>query len=334
VGLYVRHRASLDHDTGPHPENARRILALEAAMADAGWLDLEVVEAPAATRAQLERVHAPAHIDAIEELCRRGGGMVDMDTVASPGSYEAALRAAGGAVHAADRLLAGAAGLAFCALRPPGHHAEPDRAMGFCLFNNVAVAAAHALDELGAERVIVVDWDVHHGNGTQACFWESERVLYASLHQSPLYPGTGAAAEVGAGAGEGFTINMPLAPGSGPDEFLSLVQGVVAPVIGEFRPDLVAISAGYDAHRDDQLAQCALDEAAYADMAASVRDAAAFVAAPVLVCLEGGYELDALARSALATIRALAGDEPPRRAPAELADGHRRRLARYWPSLA
>jgi acetoin utilization deacetylase AcuC-like enzyme len=307
-------------------------------MSDRDWLGMELVEAPAATREQLERVHGAAHVDSIEALSAKGGGPIDLDTIASEGSWEAALHAAGGAVHATERLLGKggdeaqeAPDFAFCGLRPPGHHAERDQAMGFCLFNNVAVAAAHAIAECGAERVLIIDWDVHHGNGTEEIFYGSDEVLYSSIHQSPLYPGTGAATDVGSGAGEGYTVNMPVPPGSGPDEFLALVQHVVAPVAREWKPGLLCISAGYDAHRDDPLANCELDDAAYWDMAASMRELAGELGVPLLICLEGGYSLAALSRSAVATLDAVSGGDSPREAPAEPAAPYRERLARFWP---
>jgi acetoin utilization deacetylase AcuC-like enzyme len=259
--------------------------------------------------------------------------MIDVDTIASEGSYEAAQHAAGGAVNAVERLLAGEDSFAFCALRPPGHHAETARAMGFCLFNNVAVAAAHAIEAAGAERVLVLDWDVHHGNGTEAIFAESDRVLYASIHQWPLYPGTGPAEYMGTGGGEGFTVNLPVAPGSGTEEFLALVQHVVAPIARDFRPGLLAISAGYDAHRRDPLAECSVDTEGFADMAASMRDLGNELEAPVLVCLEGGYAPDALAESVLATVEALGGDREPALAPEEPAQPHAERHRDRWPAL-
>ncbi|HEX3562727.1 MAG TPA: histone deacetylase [Solirubrobacterales bacterium] len=331
-GLYVRHPSSFQHDTGGHPENARRLTAIEEAMSDRDWLGLELVEAPAATREQLERVHGAAHVDSIEALSARGGGPIDLDTVTSAGSWEAALHSAGGAVHATERLLADG-GFAFCGLRPPGHHAERDRAMGFCLFNNVAVAAAHAIAACGVERVLVLDWDVHHGNGTESIFYGSSEVLYASIHQSPLYPGTGAATDLGSGEGQGYTANLPVPPGSGPDEFLALVQHVVAPIAREWRPGLLCISAGYDAHRDDPLANCELDDAAYWDMAATMRDLAGELGAPLLICLEGGYALAALARSVVATLDAVSGGDGPREAPSAPAAAYRERLTRFWPAL-
>jgi acetoin utilization deacetylase AcuC-like enzyme len=329
MALYVEHASSYEHDTGSHPENAGRLRAIEVAIADADGLQLERVQAPAATREQLERVHSPAHIDAIRELSEAGGGMIDLDTAASAGSWEAALHAAGGAAWAARTMLADGQRAAFCGLRPPGHHAETAQAMGFCLFNNVAVAAAEALDG-GAERVLVLDWDVHHGNGTEQIFAADPRVLYVSIHQWPLYPGTGPAEYEGDGEGEGYTLNLPVPPGSGSDEFLALVQHVVAPVARHYQPGLVAISAGYDAHRDDPLASCLVDTEAYADMTATMRDLAAELGAPVLICLEGGYAPRALSASVVATLGALDDDTEPRAAPAEPAAPHLERVRRRW----
>jgi acetoin utilization deacetylase AcuC-like enzyme len=305
-GLYIRHPSSFEHDTGGHPENAGRLRAIEAAMEEADWLGLERVEAPAASREQLLRVHPESHIEAIREISERGGGMIDMDTVASAGSYEAALHSAGAAVHGVDRIMGGEAPFAFCGTRPPGHHCEAAQAMGFCLFNNVALAARNALAEHAAERVLVLDWDVHHGNGTEAIFYESDEVLYASIHQSPLYPGTGARGDIGTGAGEGFTLNMPVPPGSGRGEFLGAIDEEVLPRAREYAPGLIAISAGYDAHRDDPLANCTLVDDDYAAMTTRIKALGEELGAPVLICLEGGYEPGALAASVVATLAALA----------------------------
>ena len=329
--LYYSHPASLDHRTGGHPENADRVRAIESALDVAGWPGLRRVESPAASREQLERAHGAQHVDSIESFCSGGGGMIDMDTVASEGSWEAALRAAGAACDAVDRMLGGEAGAAFCGHRPPGHHAERDQAMGFCLFNNVAVAAEHAMATGSVDRVLVLDWDVHHGNGTEAIFRTSDRVLYASIHQSPLYPGTGAASYEGEGAGEGFTINLPVAPGASSEQFLALVQHVVVPVARAFAPGLIAISAGYDAHRADPLASCLVDEDGYRHMAAALAAEAAALDAPVLVCLEGGYDPDALAASVLATLDGIAKATAPPEADRSLAEPHRARVARRWP---
>jgi acetoin utilization deacetylase AcuC-like enzyme len=205
--------------------------------------------------------------------------------------------------------------------------------MGFCLFNNVAVAASHALAELGADRVLVLDWDVHHGNGTAEIFAASDRLLFVSIHQSPLYPGTGAAEEVGVGDGSGWTVNLPVPAGSGPELFTALVDHVAGPLIRLARPGLVVISAGFDAHRSDPLANCLLDEPAYAAMAATVRGAAADVGAPVLVCLEGGYALDALASSVEATIAALAEARSPQVADPKPAEPYLENVRRYWPDV-
>jgi acetoin utilization deacetylase AcuC-like enzyme len=334
VGLYLSHPSSLEHDTGAHPENASRIRAIEAKLEEAGWPGLNRIEAPAATREQLTRVHSPEHVDAIEAFSARGGGMIDVDTITSAGSYEAALHAAGGAVDAVERLLGGEDSFAFCALRPPGHHAETVRAMGFCLFNNVAVAARHAIEVGGVERVLVLDWDVHHGNGTEEIFASSDEVLYASIHQWPLYPGTGPAEYTGTGAGEGFTVNLPVPPGAGTEEFLAVVQHVVVPIARDLSPGLLAISAGYDAHRRDPLAECNVETEGFADMSASMRDLATELDVPVLVCLEGGYAPDALAESVLATVEALEGDRTPAEAPAELARPYAERHRDRWPAIA
>jgi acetoin utilization deacetylase AcuC-like enzyme len=334
MGLYYRHNSSLEHDTGPHPECPERLRAIEAELDDAGWPGLELQEAPAASVEQLERAHTADHVASIERICASGGGAIDADTVAVEASWEAALHAAGAASEAAERLLAGEDRFAFCGMRPPGHHAERDRAMGFCLFNNVAVAARHAIAAAGAERVLILDWDVHHGNGTAEIFYESDDVLFASIHQSPLYPGTGHPAETGSGAGEGYTLNLPVPAGAGGDEFLALVGHVVAPVARSFGPDLLIVSAGYDAHAHDPLANCMLDETDYAAMSATVRDLGLELEAPVLVCLEGGYELDALASSVLATVRAFGDTLPPPEAPIEPAAAARRHFGRHWEILA
>ncbi len=329
MGLYVHHDSSYRHDTGGHPENAGRLRAIETELERRSWLGLERREAPAASREQLLRVHVPEHLDAVEALCARGGGMIDADTIASEGSWEAALHAAGGAAWAAETLLAGDARFALCGLRPPGHHAERSRAMGFCLLNNVAVAARHALDACGADRVLILDWDVHHGNGTEAIFAATSDVLYASIHQWPLYPGTGDAAFEGEGEGAGFNLNLPVSPGAGNEEFTALVEHVVAPVARAYRPDLLAISAGFDAHRRDPLADCEVDEAGFASMAATMRDLGRELDAPVLVCLEGGYDPGALASSVAATVEALGGDGAPAPAPIEAAGAHVERAVRF-----
>jgi acetoin utilization deacetylase AcuC-like enzyme len=333
-GLYLHHPHSLEHDTGDHPERAERIRAIERELEGRGWLGLERVLAPAADRETVEAVHAAAYVDRIAELSARGGGMLDMDTIASPRSFDAALHAAGGAVHAVSALIAREAEVAFCGLRPPGHHAEASRAMGFCLFNNVAVAARHALDRLGVTRVMVLDWDVHHGNGTNDIFYESDQVLYVSIHQSPLYPGTGALTENGSGVGEGYTINLPVPPGSGHADWLGLVQHVVVPVAHAYAPDLFLVSAGFDAHRDDPLANCMLTEESYAAMTAALRGPSRDLDAPLGFVLEGGYDLTALRRSVAATIEAaLDGTATQAVERGALVARARAHYRRWWPLL-
>ncbi|MET0129012.1 MAG: histone deacetylase [Solirubrobacterales bacterium] len=329
--LLFTHPSSHRHDTGAHPENANRLVAIEAALDRDRPPGLEPVEAPAATREQLLRVHTAEHIEAIESFAGAGGGMIDVDTIASADSFEAAVHAAGGAAAAAERLVAGEAQAAFCALRPPGHHAVADQAMGFCLFNNAAVAARHAIDGCGADRVLILDWDVHHGNGTEAIFAATSDVLYSSIHQWPLYPGTGAAEYDGEGEGKGYTVNMPVPAGSGSEEFLALTEHVVAPIARAYEPALIMISAGYDAHRADPLASCAVETVAYGEMTAAIREVAAELGVGVLVLLEGGYAPQALAESVVATLVALDGETSPRSADQDAAEPHRGRLRERWP---
>jgi acetoin utilization deacetylase AcuC-like enzyme len=335
--VYLSHPASLAHDTGAHPERAARIVAIEDELARHDWLGMERMEAPRVAAETLTAVHPARYVLGLEELCAAGGGAIDADTVVVEASYEAALRAAGGAVRLVDLLLRGEAPTGFSALRPPGHHAEPARAMGFCLFSNVAVAVQHALDAHGLQRVLVLDWDVHHGNGTSACFHASPSVLFVSLHEWPLYPGTGPAHDVGSGAGEGFTVNLPVAAGTGDAQYASLVEHVVAPMARTYEPQLVLLSAGFDAHRDDPLASVQLTEDGFAAMAGTMRRVAAELEIPVGAVLEGGYDLRALAASTAATLRALTAADPPAPADVPVAPEARaalERLAQHWPALA
>jgi acetoin utilization deacetylase AcuC-like enzyme len=336
MAVLFHHASSLEHDTGGHPEQPARITAIERALAERGWLDWERRESPAASHELLATVHPPEYVEGIERFCAAGGGMLDLDTVASPRSFVAAAHAAGGAAAMVDELLGRGDRAGASLHRPPGHHAEPARAMGFCLFNNVAVAARHAQLAHGVERVLILDWDVHHGNGTNDIFHEDPSVLFASIHQSPLYPGTGAASDVGAGAGAGFTINLPVEAGAGDDVFCSLVEHVVLPVAREYAPGLVLVSAGYDAHAEDPLAGCRVTEDGFAAMAASMRRLADGLEVPLGIVLEGGYALGALARSVVATLEEVASDAPP---PPDVelhpeAEAALARLARYWPALA
>jgi acetoin utilization deacetylase AcuC-like enzyme len=340
--VFIHHPSSLEHDTGPHPEQPARMLAIERELAARDWLGFSRVASPAVSRAALTAVHPESYVMGIEQLCARGGGAIDFDTVVSERSCEAALHAAGGAVALVDLLLDGEAETGFSAHRPPGHHASRARAMGFCLFNNVAVGASHALQARGLERVMVFDWDVHHGNGTSDIFHSSASVLYVSIHQSPLYPGTGATRDVGSGAGRGFTVNLPVPPGSGDDVWLSLVDQVVVPLALAFEPQLILISAGFDAHVEDPLASCRVTEAGYAAMAESVRRVTSTLGVPLGAVLEGGYALGALARSVASTMEALVAPlgAPPGANGADsagvttpFAEEARRRVAEWWPAL-
>jgi acetoin utilization deacetylase AcuC-like enzyme len=313
--LYFSHPSSLEHDPRQglpgHPERPERLQAIEAALAERDWLGWERREAPAASEAELMLVHPPEHVERIRALSRSGGGAIDLDTYAGEASYEAALHAAGGACAMTRALVDGEAEAGFCALRPPGHHAEPDRAMGFCLFDSVAAAAALAIAELGLERVFIFDWDVHHGNGTAEIFRRRSDVLFASIHQGGIFPGTGAREDTGSGPGEGYTINLPVPAGSDEELWLALLEDEVLSAAADFEPQLVLISAGFDAHRDDPLAECRLEATSFERMAAIVKGAAGGWGAPVGAVLEGGYDLGALAESVVATLTAL-GDRRPR----------------------
>jgi acetoin utilization deacetylase AcuC-like enzyme len=337
VPPWFRHDAGLAHDIPGHPERPARIVALEAEMDRNGWFGWERVAAPRVTRDELARVHAPEHIDMIAALSARGGGFIDLDTSAVAGTYEAALHSAGGAVAMIDALLRDGEPCGVTAQRPPGHHAGRARAMGFCFFNNVAVGAAHARAAHGAERVLILDWDVHHGNGTNDIFHRDPSVLFCSIHEWPLYPGTGPAEDAGAGAGEGFTVNLPVPGGSGDAVHGSLVEHVVAPLIRAWGPQLVLVSAGFDAHRADPLATLRLTESGFAAMTASLRRACADVGAPIGVVLEGGYDVDALAASMAAVVPVLGAPEVPAAvdvAVHPLALAAWERLARWWPEPA
>jgi acetoin utilization deacetylase AcuC-like enzyme len=308
--VFFSHPASAGHDTGSHPERRERIVAIERHLEQTGWSGFERRDAPRVERDVLESCHDAGYVAALERLCAVGGGQIDEDTVVSSGSFEAAMRAAGGAVAVVDVLLSGEAVAAFSAGRPPGHHALRARAGGFCLFNNIAVATLHALSDGGLERVLIFDWDVHHGNGTNDLFHSSPAVLYVSIHEAPLYPGSGAASDRGSGAGEGFTLNLPVPAFSGDDVFCELVHERVIPLARDYRPQLIMISAGYDAHAEDPLADCLVSEAGFATMTTAMRRLGEELEAPVGVVLEGGYELGALARSVAATLQALSAGQP------------------------
>ena len=335
--VFLHHPSSLEHHTGSHPERPARIVAIEDELERLGWLGWERVLSPQVERETLTAVHRENYVEWIERAAAHGGGSLDLDTVISERSFEAALHAAGGAVRMVDLLLDGAAPTAFSSHRPPGHHAEPAKAMGFCLFNNIAVAARHAVAARGLERVMILDWDVHHGNGTNDIFRAAPEVLFVSIHQRALYPGTGPVTDVGTGDAAGYTVNLPVAAGSGDAVYVSLVEHVAVPLALAYRPQLVLVSAGYDAHRDDPLAGCSVTDAGFAAMTSSVRRVCAELEVPVGAVLEGGYDLGALARSVAATLEVL-GAEAVAPANDELemapeAAEARARLETWWPGL-
>jgi acetoin utilization deacetylase AcuC-like enzyme len=301
------------HDTGRgHPERAARLDAVMTGVSRAGLDDaLRPLAVRPATTEELERVHPPEHLEHIRELSERGGGAVDADTVLSSGSWTAAVHAAGAGLAAAEALERGDGDAAFLALRPPGHHATPRRAMGFCLFNNVAVTAAALIDR--GQRVAIVDYDAHHGNGTQETFYRDPRVLYVSLHQWPLYPGTGKLDEVGRDAGAGTTCNLPLPPGATGDVYLAAIDDVIVPLVERFDPQWLLLSAGFDGHRADPLTGLALAADDFGLITA--RLSALVPPGRRIAFLEGGYDLEALARSVATTLPGLVGETSPREEP-------------------
>ena len=302
--MLFSHPACLNHVPGPgHPESPARLAAVLHALDKPEFADLIRREAPRAELALIERAHPAATIERhLAAVPQSGYARIDGDTVLSPGSGEAALRAAGALCAAVDEVMAGAASNAFCAIRPPGHHAEPDQAMGFCLFNNAVIGALHARDAHGCKRVAVIDFDVHHGNGTQAAFERDADLFFASTHQSPLYPGTGLARE----RGVGNIVNVPLRPGSGSAEFRQAMSGTIIPALERFAPDFILISAGFDAHEADPLANLNFEEEDFAWATREIlRVARAACAGRVVSTLEGGYDLRAIAASASAHVREL-----------------------------
>lgn len=302
--LFATHLAYLDHLAGPrHPERPERLQAVldGVLLADLGDA-LIPLEPVAATRVEMERVHPVAYLDRIEGICAAGGGRLDPDTYASPGSWHAAALAAGAGLAAVEALQQGRGDAAFCAVRPPGHHATQDESMGFCMVNNVAVAAAALADQ--GERVLIFDYDAHHGNGTQAVFYNDPRVLFVSVHQWPLYPGTGHYSEVGNGAARGRTLNIPLPPGTTGDVYLHAFDRLVAPLAAAFEPTWVIISAGFDAHRNDPITELGLAAGDYAPLTRRVLSLVP--AGRRLVMLEGGYDLEALTFSSATVLRELA----------------------------
>lgn len=281
----------LAHETGNHPERAERIRGVEPRLRAGGMA--QRCTRPSwepVTRRRLGRVHSLAYIDEVRAISKSGGGDIDSETIISPASYDVALLAAGCVADATERLLRGEDKRALCLVRPPGHHAVVNRGMGFCLFNNVAVGALTAVEDLGQDRVLIVDWDIHHGNGTQACFWEDPRVGFLSIHRWPFYPHTGAEDEVGGGAGLGFTVNLPIEFGTPREDYLDIFRSALDEFARKVKPQLVYISAGFDSHRLDPIGNLGLETEDFGTLTDAVLDVAdQYASGRVISVLEGGY---------------------------------------------
>lgn len=306
----VYHPDYLKHNSGQnHPESSERLSFLIDYLEKKGLLSkLKKTEPYPASVEWLETVHDPSYIKMVERICKNGGGMLDPDTRVGVESYKVALLAAGGVMAAVDEVMNKKIKNAFCAIRPPGHHAERDKAMGFCIFNNVAIGARYVQKEYGVKKVFIVDWDVHHGNGTQNIFWTDASVFYFSIHQFPHYPGTGSENEIGEGEGEGFTFNMPMCAGSGEVEYIEVFENILYPMALKFSPEFIFISAGFDAHEEDPLAEINLTEAGYKRMTEVITKLASECCEGRLVSvLEGGYNLTSLSASVQKHINALMG---------------------------
>ncbi|MBC7249414.1 MAG: histone deacetylase [Anaerolineae bacterium] len=308
---YVYDPIYLEHTLPGHPENHKRLLDIMDLLEETSTLErLEKVPASPISRERLERNHTAHYIEEVRSVAERGGGHLDADTYVVPRSYEAALQSAGGLLNLTAAVLDGTVDNGFALVRPPGHHALAGRGMGFCLFNNVAIAAHYALAERGLERVLIVDFDVHHGNGTQDAFYDSPAVLYFSTHQYPYYPGTGHWRDIGQGAGKGYTANVPLRSGVGDVGYGRIFDEVLAPLARRYRPQLILVSAGYDAHWADPLAGMLLSITGYAGLVRRLKALAdELCAGRIVFALEGGYHTQVLAYAVLNTFKVLLGDE-------------------------
>jgi acetoin utilization deacetylase AcuC-like enzyme len=304
----VYHPIYLQHETDGHPERKERLVTIMERI-NSEELKVEYITPKPATQDQIAAIHSERYIDQVRAICEHGGGYLDIDTVLSRGSYDAALMAAGGSIAAVDATMNGF-DHAFALVRPPGHHAMPSRGMGFCIFNNVAIAAKYA-QGLGQKKVLIVDWDVHHGNGTNAVFYSERSVLYFSVHQYPHYPGTGRATDIGEEGAEGTKVNVPLPSGTGDEGYLMAFRDILKPIALEFKPDAIIISAGQDAHKDDPLGGMRVSAAGFGAMAGMVKEIADVCCHGKLsAVLEGGYNLQAQAEAIVSEIRAFQGTVP------------------------
>ncbi|OQA08476.1 MAG: Histone deacetylase-like amidohydrolase [Firmicutes bacterium ADurb.Bin373] len=303
--------AYLNHDTGSHPENGYRVAYAYNYLAKAGILEkLEAIQPRPATTEEIELVHKPVYVAKIRDFSRRGGGNLGGDNAGSRGTFETALLAAGGTLAAVDAVLEGKVDSAFALVRPPGHHATPGAAMGFCFFNNVAICARYAAKKYGLERILVVDWDEHHGNGTEETFYNESSVLYFSVHREWNFPGTGQAANAGEGKGAGFNINVPLPRGSNDDDYEFVFRQILLPAACAYNPELILVSAGMDAHADDYIGQMSMSGPGYARLAAVVLEITDKCGGAPVFVLEGGYNPKALGESVLAVIDTMVNREP------------------------
>jgi acetoin utilization deacetylase AcuC-like enzyme len=333
----------MKHDTGPgHPECPERLAGIYSALEESGLMDdASIIPLREVTGEELLKVHTKKHIERVAATAGSGRTYLDGDTPTSSDSYQAALLAAGSLINAVDAVQSGEAENAFALVRPPGHHAEKEAAMGFCLFNNVAVAAHHAMDRYGLKRILVVDWDVHHGNATQHSFYDDPRVLYFSTHQYPFYPGTGGLDEIGSGEGRGYTVNVPLPGGCGDAIYDAAFEQVLTPVATEFKPELILISAGFDNHHLDPLGSMKLTDEGFARMAGRLKSLAEeFCHGRLVATLEGGYSIKGQARAVVEVVKLFMGK---RSAPKEalprvegfeaLVEKERESLGEYWPGI-
>jgi len=311
VTAYVYDPLYLQHDTGGHPEKAARLTAIMRTLKEGGLLEeVTRVDARDATRSELQEIHEGTYVERVRRIAEEGGAWLDGDTYVSSGSYDAAVRAAGGLLALLDSIMKGEVDDGFALVRPPGHHALPDRGMGFCIFNNVAIAASVAIARHGLNRVLIVDYDVHHGNGTSDAFYSDPSVLYFSAHQYPYYPGTGHWSETGVGEGEGYTVNVPLPTGVGDEGYRRVFEELLVPIALRYDPELILVSVGYDAHWRDPLAHMRLSLAGYGALASMLKELANEVCeGRIGFTLEGGYDLEAQANGVLNTFRALQGQE-------------------------